>query len=290
MKKRLNYIPAMGISMACLLLSAGSAQAAPCGAGRDLPNNTWYMYAPPCTPDPLGVDVQVGDDITGGIYDTNWISFRWDADNQAYIEQQTTTELELALGYGNWHYSIAGNNSTLIIDGTETPVVDCTQYGMAQDCYPIDLVIPADGSTAWNMIGNPFTYTVDWADVRIAANISTPWTTYTPTAAEVAGYVLKNAQRYTIAQSYTPFDDVAPDPGTLEIQESVWVRSMDPVGHSATALKLLIPTALPAVPTVEGQDGTIWMDRNLGAIQVATSSTDADAYGDLYQWGCNTKS
>lgn len=27
------------------------------------------------------------------------------------------------------------------------------------------------------------------------------------------------------------------------------------------------------------------MDRNLGALQVATSSTDAAAYGDLYQWG-----
>ena len=31
--------------------------------------------------------------------------------------------------------------------------------------------------------------------------------------------------------------------------------------------------------------GDIWMDRNLGAIQVAVSSTDADSYGDLYQWG-----
>ena len=31
--------------------------------------------------------------------------------------------------------------------------------------------------------------------------------------------------------------------------------------------------------------GRIWMDRNLGASQVADSSTDADAYGDLYQWG-----
>ena len=31
--------------------------------------------------------------------------------------------------------------------------------------------------------------------------------------------------------------------------------------------------------------GAIWMDRNLGATQAATSSTDVDAYGDLYQWG-----
>ena len=31
--------------------------------------------------------------------------------------------------------------------------------------------------------------------------------------------------------------------------------------------------------------GKTWMDRNLGASQVATSSTDAKSYGDLYQWG-----
>ena len=37
--------------------------------------------------------------------------------------------------------------------------------------------------------------------------------------------------------------------------------------------------------TVEGAAGSCWLDRNLGASQVATSSTDADAYGDLFQWG-----
>jgi uncharacterized protein (TIGR02145 family) len=31
--------------------------------------------------------------------------------------------------------------------------------------------------------------------------------------------------------------------------------------------------------------GKVWMDRNLGASRVATSRTDAQAYGDLYQWG-----
>ena len=33
------------------------------------------------------------------------------------------------------------------------------------------------------------------------------------------------------------------------------------------------------------KNGLAWLDRNLGATQVATSSTDAAAYGDLYQWG-----
>jgi uncharacterized protein (TIGR02145 family) len=37
--------------------------------------------------------------------------------------------------------------------------------------------------------------------------------------------------------------------------------------------------------TVVGAGGRCWLDRNLGASQVATSSTDAAAYGDLFQWG-----
>ena len=45
------------------------------------------------------------------------------------------------------------------------------------------------------------------------------------------------------------------------------------------AFEYNIPTAYN--PTT----GKTWMDRNLGASQVAASSTDAAAYGDLYQWG-----
>jgi len=47
----------------------------------------------------------------------------------------------------------------------------------------------------------------------------------------------------------------------------------------------------PNGPTVGANEvynpttGRIWMDRNLGASKVASSSTDVAAYGDLYQWG-----
>ncbi|RYD90236.1 MAG: hypothetical protein EOP54_24290 [Sphingobacteriales bacterium] len=39
------------------------------------------------------------------------------------------------------------------------------------------------------------------------------------------------------------------------------------------------------VPTVTTATGRVWMDRNLGASRVATSSDDTAAFGDLYQWG-----
>ena len=44
-----------------------------------------------------------------------------------------------------------------------------------------------------------------------------------------------------------------------------------------------IPTEV--VDVTNPTTGKTWMDRNLGASQAATSSTDTLAYGDLYQWG-----
>jgi uncharacterized protein (TIGR02145 family) len=37
--------------------------------------------------------------------------------------------------------------------------------------------------------------------------------------------------------------------------------------------------------TVVGEDGNCWLDRNLGATQVATAVDDTAAYGYHYQWG-----
>ena len=45
------------------------------------------------------------------------------------------------------------------------------------------------------------------------------------------------------------------------------------------------PASIAVLNVTNPITGETWMDRNLGASQVATSSTDAAAYGDLYQWG-----
>jgi len=43
--------------------------------------------------------------------------------------------------------------------------------------------------------------------------------------------------------------------------------------------------ATAVVDVTNPTTGETWMDRNLGASQVAASSTDANSFGDLYQWG-----
>ncbi len=69
---------------------------------------------------------------------------------------------------------------------------------------------------------------------------------------------------------------------------SAWVKvSAGSNGQTLTFIggKPVWSGSLPANTVVNATTGKIWMDRNLGATQVATSSTDHLAYGSLYQWG-----
>ena len=73
---------------------------------------------------------------------------------------------------------------------------------------------------------------------------------------------------------------------------SAWVKV--PAGSNGQTLTFYNGAPVWSTPnnpfanTVVSKTGKIWMDRNLGATQVATSSTDAASYGDLYQWGRGT--
>jgi uncharacterized protein (TIGR02145 family) len=69
---------------------------------------------------------------------------------------------------------------------------------------------------------------------------------------------------------------------------SAWVRV--PAGANNTYLTSVngVPTWVPFIGATDVYNpltGKVWMDRNLGATRVATSSTDQDSYGELYQWG-----
>jgi len=72
---------------------------------------------------------------------------------------------------------------------------------------------------------------------------------------------------------------------------TAWVN----VAPGSTGQVLTILNGVPTWTTTIGvgdvsnpTTGKIWSDRNLGATQVATSSTDANSYGHLYQWGRGT--
>lgn len=89
---------------------------------------------------------------------------------------------------------------------------------------------------------------------------------------------------------------LAPDDSCLymyngETTGKKWI-SIGGVGHdcscgssSTTPESPCADSNTEVVEIINPETGDVWMDRNLGASQVATASDDEDAYGDLYQWG-----
>jgi hypothetical protein len=71
---------------------------------------------------------------------------------------------------------------------------------------------------------------------------------------------------------------------------TAWVK----VAAGTDGQKLIFMNGAPkwigtsTTTTVQSATGRVWMDRNLGATQVATSSNDAASFGNYYQWGRGT--
>jgi uncharacterized protein (TIGR02145 family) len=132
---------------------------------------------------------------------------------------------------------------------------------------------------------------VEWAlnkiassnlSATVAASFSTAWNEAGDTAICTFGdcsvYLLKADGRVITT-------------GSTLISEIKAVRSIGTQGsetqraiEAAVPIRLVGPDGL-TYRTVLGADGKYWLDRNLGATQVATAYDDSASYGYLYQWG-----
>ena len=70
----------------------------------------------------------------------------------------------------------------------------------------------------------------------------------------------------------------------LNFYAGYWIESCG-TGRYPSYSVFCASGAAAVVDVLNPTTNKTWMDRNLGASQVATSSTDANSYGDLYQWG-----
>ena len=90
----------------------------------------------------------------------------------------------------------------------------------------------------------------------------------------------------TVAQINTISPNIT---GALLAKQSDYQRYIDAnpnlFSSPATAAEVQAMVSAISATDVVSTTGKIWMDRNLGATQVATISTDAASYGTLYQWG-----
>ena len=158
-------------------------------------------------------------------------------------------------------------NETITINPATVPTF--TQVGP----YTSGATIPALPTTSNNSITGTWSPAIN--------NTATTTYTFTPTAGQCATTTtmvisIQSAFNYTLTSNAINNTICSGTAVTL----SVNLFGTYPAG---TVHCNGTPTAV--VDVTNPTTGKTWMDRNLGASQVATSSTDAAAYGDLYQWG-----
>jgi uncharacterized protein (TIGR02145 family) len=141
--------------------------------------------------------------------------------------------------------------------------------------------------------------TIEWANgpyfIKTETAVETPLTTYTITGTSQllsVPYALHAKTAETVTGAITETDPTVPtgtQAGEMQYWDGTeWITVA--AGSEGQMLSFVggVPTWITTVGPTDVYNpatGKIWMDRNLGASQVATNSTDADAYGDLYQWG-----
>ena len=196
----------------------------------------------------------------------------------------------------------AGTGTTSVIDiedGTDVTIEASTGLSISETTSTITLTNSAPDQTV----------TITGAGISMATGT---YPTFTITSTEVDGSVtneLQTVDKFTLNGDSLELSlandgvvdntvdlsmykelPASPSPGEMLYWDgAAWTIVAATVNEAAT-LQMIggVPTwvgGTSVTDVLNPTTGAIWMDRNLGAIQVATSSSDYLAYGDLYQWG-----
>jgi uncharacterized protein (TIGR02145 family) len=185
----------------------------------------------------------------------------------------------VAVGYSAGTVSLSNNNTFL---GASANVDNSTWTNSTAVGY--NAIATASNSI---QLGN-----TSVANVKTSGTLTAGTVTY-PNTHGSANQVLTTTGSGTLAWSTPSSGGGVPTSGNtagdmLYWNGSAWVQV--PAGTDGQTLTFIggrpvWSGSLPANTVVNSTTGKIWMDRNLGATRVATSSTDHLAYGSLYQWG-----
>lgn len=208
------------------------------------------------------ISIKIGD---GTVQSGDFTNIEW-ANGPYFIK----TETDLA---GGTSYSITGTSQLLSVPYSLHAKTAESVSGTITETDPI-----FTGSQAANITATDITNLSNLSGVNTGDQ-------------DLSSLATKTALSDSIAQVRSEIPSVPTGIQTGEMQYwngTAWVTVA--AGDEGQMLSFVggVPTWTTVVgPTDVYNPATskIWMDRNLGASQVATSSTDAAAYGDLYQWG-----
>ena len=186
-----------------------------------------------------------------------------------YVLDTYLRNIKIISDGSNWHVISDGNNGSL----TTLTCASSTDYGtltIDEAASGVSSTIPYTGGNGGTHSGQTVTST------------GVTGLTATLTAGSFASG--SNSLTYTITG--TPASDgTASFAIDISGQTCTLTRTVNAAFTCGTGVTWTYNGGSVTYGTVSSSTGECWMDRNLGASQVATSSTDANSYGDLFQWG-----
>jgi hypothetical protein len=201
------------------------------------------------------------------------LSYQWKKDGSEILGSSATDSSYTVSIVGSYIVSVTDSNNCSATSSpvlvTESPIITPTFKQVRP--YASGTAIPSLPTTSNDGIRGTWSPAIN--------NTATTTYTFSPSQGECATSTtmiikIEEPLKYTLTAS-----DNSVCAGTT-VTLSVNIPSTYPAG---TVHCNGTPTAI--VDVTNPVTGKTWMDRNLGASQAATSSTDAAAYGDLYQWG-----
>jgi len=224
-----------------------------------------YTWPTPTVPaGPLNIGANIGD---GNIYYNGKFA-------AAYFYDRALSLAEIQQNYNAFATKTTGYSSNTItasITGS-TPIITVTGDGCANKTT---LTVPS-GATAYA-----------WYKDNVAIGGATS-NTYIPTAAGAYHVQVTTGSCTSTSSTTTIYECGRTADGSMVVVEgSSTLISRDGSKNTGKGVddRGKILTKPWTYGTVTTATGRVWLDRNLGASRVATSSTDTQAYGDYYQWG-----
>jgi uncharacterized protein (TIGR02145 family) len=224
-----------------------------------------YTWPTPTVPaGPLNIGANIGD---GNIYYNGKFA-------AAYFYNRELSLAEIQQNYNAFATKTTGYSSNTItasITGS-TPIITVTGDGCANKTT---LTVPSGATT------------YAWYKDNVAIGGATS-NTYIPTAAGAYHVQVTTGSCTSTSSTTTIYECGRTADGSMVVVEgSSSLISRDGSKNTGKGVddRGKVVTKPWTYGTVTTATGRVWMDRNLGATRVATSSTDTQAYGDYYQWG-----
>ena len=182
------------------------------------------------------------------------------------LDVNTTGTNNTAIGYYANVGSAALTNATAIGAGATVLASNTIQLGDAN----VDKVITSGTLTA-GAITYPKTHGTSGQVLTTTGSGALSWGNGLPTSVNTGDMLFWSGSEWVKVAAGSNGQNL-----TFYNGAPIWTGALSYSYAGATAY---------ANTVLNPKTGKIWMDRNLGASQVATSSIDAASYGDLYQWG-----